>query len=104
MILLALLLLGCVAVPQMTLSVYCISRFAKLRWLSIVALTSASLQVLSALFAERVVTAFHTPTSLDPLADGFEILGEALIVTILFVAVSLLIHTVLLIRMNQTAR
>ena len=104
MILLALLLLGCIALPQMALSVYCISRFPKLRLLSVVALVSASLQVLSAFFAERIMTALHTPSSFDPVADGFEIFGDALIITILFVATSLLIHIMLLIRMNRAAR
>ena len=103
MILLLPIILGCIALPQITLSVYCISRFPNLRLLSAVALVSAGLQIVSLLFAERILTAIHVPSSIDPVADGFEIAGHSLIITVMFVAASLLIHIVLLIRMNQTA-
>ena len=101
-LLMILMVFGCIAVPQMILSVFCISRFPNLRLLSTAALVSAILQILSLLFARRILATFHVPSSFDPVADGLEIIFHAFMVTVLFVITSLLLHIVLLFRMNQT--
>ena len=70
--------LGAVAITQVLLSLACLKQFSAAKVPALLLLVVSPFQFLAAAFGELLIGSLHTPSSFDPIGDGFDIVLRAI--------------------------